>query len=111
MKMTDSNKSLSENDFHAMSIPIDSAILMCDNERELLKLACVMLQRAVEIFETHLGVDGRNFVQSNQVSQRPPVRDTHIYISFSFSIYISINKWTLDLSFLLYFSLSLFLGS
>ncbi len=59
MKMADSNKSLSENDFHALSIPIDSAILMCDNERELLKLACVMLQRAVEIFETHLGVDGR----------------------------------------------------
>ncbi len=53
------DESLSINDFDTFSATIDTAVLMCDNEFELLKLACVMLQRTKEIFDTHLGVDGR----------------------------------------------------
>jgi len=47
------------NEFDDLSVPIDNAILLCDNEFDLLKLACVMLQRTQKIFDTHLGVDGR----------------------------------------------------
>ena len=53
------NESLSMNEFDDLSVPIDNAILLCDNEFDLLKLACVMLQRTQKIFDTHLGVDGR----------------------------------------------------
>jgi hypothetical protein len=53
------NESLSKNEFDDLSVPIDNAILLCDNEFDLLKLACVMLQRTQQIFDTHLGVDGR----------------------------------------------------
>ena len=45
-------ESFTKNDFDALCVPID-------NEFELLKLACVMLQRTKEIFDTQLGVDGR----------------------------------------------------
>lgn len=52
-------ESFTKNDFDALCVPIDNAILLCDNEFDLLKLACVMLQRTTEIFDTQLGVDGR----------------------------------------------------
>jgi len=50
---------LSFQQFDELSIPIEKAILLCDDEYDLLKLACVMAQRAKEIFDAQLGVDGR----------------------------------------------------
>jgi len=38
--------------------PIDKQILMCDNEQDLLMMACVMMQRTQEIYVTILGVNG-----------------------------------------------------
>jgi len=42
-----------------LAYPIEQQILMCDSREELLMMACVMLQRAKEIFDQELTVDGR----------------------------------------------------
>ena len=39
--------------------PIDQQIMMCDDRNDVLMLACAMLQRVREIFDSQLGVDGR----------------------------------------------------
>ena len=39
--------------------PIDEAILMCDDRKEVLMLASVMLIQLKDIFDTQLGVQGR----------------------------------------------------
>jgi len=38
--------------------PIDQQILMCDDDEDMLMMACAMLQRSNEIFEQILGKDG-----------------------------------------------------
>ena len=38
--------------------PIDKQILMCDNDQDMLMMACVMLQRTQEIYTTILGENG-----------------------------------------------------
>ena len=38
---------------------IDRSISLTDDRNELLMLACAMLQRTTEIFESTLGVEGR----------------------------------------------------
>ena len=38
--------------------PIDKQILMCDNEQDILMMACVMLQRSREIYTSILGENG-----------------------------------------------------
>ena len=42
--------------------PIDQQIMMCDDEKEVLMLACVMLQRITEIFDIQLKVEGRKLM-------------------------------------------------
>lgn len=39
--------------------PIDRQMLMCDDREDQLMLACAMMQRVREIFDFHLGEDGR----------------------------------------------------
>lgn len=39
--------------------PIDQQVMMCDDGREILMLACAMLQRVREILDLQLGEDGR----------------------------------------------------
>lgn len=39
--------------------PIDKQIMMCDDNKELLMLACAMLQRVTEIFDDQLTINGR----------------------------------------------------
>jgi hypothetical protein len=38
---------------------IDQSITMTDDRNEILMLACAMMQRSKEIFESELGVEGR----------------------------------------------------
>ena len=38
--------------------PINQQILMCDDDEDMLMMACAMLQRTSEIFEQVLGKDG-----------------------------------------------------
>jgi hypothetical protein len=40
-------------------MPIEKQIMMCDDDDEMLMLACAMLQRTTEIFEKLLGEEGR----------------------------------------------------
>ena len=42
--------------------PVDQQILMCDDRQDLLMFACVMLQRVTEIFDQHIGREGRNMI-------------------------------------------------
>ena len=39
--------------------PIDMQIMMCDDRKELLMLACVMMQRVMEILDQEIGIEGR----------------------------------------------------
>jgi len=39
--------------------PVEQQILMCDDEKDLLMMACAMLQRTREIFDHTLGETGR----------------------------------------------------
>lgn len=39
--------------------PIDQQIMMCDDRREILMLACAMLQRVREMLDSQIGEDGR----------------------------------------------------
>jgi hypothetical protein len=38
---------------------IDKSIMLCDDENDVLMLACGMLQRCQEIFDLQLGEEGR----------------------------------------------------
>ena len=38
--------------------PIDKQILMCDNDADMLMIACVMLQRTQDIYTSILGENG-----------------------------------------------------
>jgi hypothetical protein len=40
-------------------VMIDQSITMTDDRNEILMLACAMMQRSKEIFESELGVEGR----------------------------------------------------
>jgi hypothetical protein len=42
----------------SMMAPIDAQLLICQNRNEELMLACAMLQRVKEIFDTHLSPEG-----------------------------------------------------
>ena len=39
--------------------PIQQQILMCDDREDQLMMACAMLQRTRELFDLHLGEEGR----------------------------------------------------
>ena len=39
---------------------IDSSIQLTDNRNELIMLACAMLQRTTELFDSTIGKEGRN---------------------------------------------------
>lgn len=42
-----------------MMAPIDQQLLLCNDRNDELMLACAMLQRIREIFDSQLGVEGR----------------------------------------------------
>jgi hypothetical protein len=42
-----------------MMAPINQQLFMCNDRQDELMLACAMLQRVREIFDTQLGVEGR----------------------------------------------------
>ena len=39
--------------------PIQQQILMCDDREDQLMMACAMLQRTRELFDLHIGEEGR----------------------------------------------------
>ena len=39
--------------------PIEQQILMCDSREDQLMMACAMLQRTRELFDYHIGENGR----------------------------------------------------
>jgi hypothetical protein len=39
--------------------PVDQQLMMCDNQEDLLMMACAMLQRSSDIFDQVIGVEGR----------------------------------------------------
>lgn len=53
------NKEDVQNKMGQFIAPMDQQLLLCNNRNEELMLACVMLQRVREIFDTQLGVEGR----------------------------------------------------
>lgn len=53
------NKTEVSNRMQELMGPVERQIMMCDNREELLMIACAMLQRTTEIFESELGIEGR----------------------------------------------------
>jgi len=49
-----------------LAAPIEQQIMMCDSREDLLMMACVMLQRTREIFDSELGVAGRKEIFKDQ---------------------------------------------
>jgi len=47
--------------------PIDRQIMMSDSREELLMIACAMMQRTTEIFDTELGENGRKQMYKDYV--------------------------------------------
>jgi hypothetical protein len=47
--------------------PIEQQILMCDNREDQLMMACAMLQRTKELFDYHLGEEGRKLMFKDMV--------------------------------------------
>lgn len=39
--------------------PIEQQLMMCDDREDQLMMACAMLQRVSELFDFHLGEEGR----------------------------------------------------
>ena len=48
-----------EQRMHELMAPVDRQIMMCDDEKDLLMMACAMMQRTREIFDQTLGEEGR----------------------------------------------------
>jgi hypothetical protein len=42
--------------------PIEQQILMCDDREDQLMMACAMMQRVRELFDYHIGVEGRKLM-------------------------------------------------
>jgi hypothetical protein len=42
-----------------LMMPVDQQIMMCDNQEDLLMMACAMLQRVNEILDSSIGIEGR----------------------------------------------------
>ena len=47
--------------------PIDQQIMMSDSREELLMIACAMMQRTTEIFDSQLGIEGRKQMYKDYV--------------------------------------------
>lgn len=52
--MSDVQKRMAE-----LMAPVDQQIMMCDDGRDLLLMACAMMQRTRELFDQTLGEEGR----------------------------------------------------
>ena len=52
-----------------LMLPIDKQLLMCDNEDDMLMLACAMLQRTGEIFDKVLGDKGRHMLLTDAANR------------------------------------------
>ncbi len=48
-----------EQRMHELMAPVEQQIMMCNDEKDLLMMACAMMQRTREIFDQTLGEDGR----------------------------------------------------
>ena len=48
-----------EQRMHELMAPVEQQIMMCDDEKDLLMMACAMMQRTREIFDQTLGEAGR----------------------------------------------------
>ena len=53
------NVSEVEQRMHELMAPVEQQIMMCDDEKDLLMMACAMMQRTREIFDQTLGEEGR----------------------------------------------------
>lgn len=47
--------------------PIEQQLMMCDTREDQLMMACAMLQRVKELFDYHLGEDGRKLMFKDMV--------------------------------------------
>lgn len=52
-----------------LMLPIDKQLLMCDNEDDMLMLACAMLQRTGEILDKVLGDKGRHMLLTDAANR------------------------------------------
>jgi hypothetical protein len=56
-----------EQRMHELMAPVEQQIMMCDDEKDLLMMACAMMQRTHEIFLNELGEDGARLMYKDCV--------------------------------------------
>jgi hypothetical protein len=61
------NKEAVRNRMAELMEPVEQQIMMTDNREELLMMACAMMQRTTEIFESELGIEGRKQMYKDMV--------------------------------------------
>jgi hypothetical protein len=42
-----------------LCLPIDKQILMCDSREDVLMMACLMLSKVKDMFDSQIGIEGR----------------------------------------------------
>lgn len=57
--MKKKDETFTQEEYQELSELINKSILLCDNEADLLKLACIMVEESIMIFDRLLGVEGR----------------------------------------------------
>ena len=65
--MTEDEKDSVRIRMHELMFPVEQQILMCDDREDVLIMACAMMQRCKEIFDTQLGKEGRKLMFRNLV--------------------------------------------
>jgi len=56
------NSDINIEKYQELCLPFEKAILLCDSHQELLMLGCIMMTQVKDIFDTYLGVEGRNLM-------------------------------------------------
>ena len=56
-----------EQRMHELMAPVEQQIMMCDDEKDLLMMACAMMQRTHEIFLNELGEEGSKLMYKGYV--------------------------------------------
>ena len=57
--------------------PVDQQLMMCDDHKDALMMACAMLQRTREVFDQILGPEGRMQMFHDYATKKYPEQRTH----------------------------------
>lgn len=66
-----------EDRMRELMAPVDQQLMMCDDYKEVLMMACAMLQRTREVFDQILGPEGRMKMFHDYATKTDPEQRSH----------------------------------